>query len=168
MTRRIFISYQGDDRMRAKGFRLLRFNENVEVDFFDRHLLDPVQSRDPDYIKRCINEQMRGTSVTVVLIGSKTHQSEWVDYEIRRTIEEGKGLLGIRLKGREDAITPARLTDGGGEVIDWEPSEFNAAIERAARSTSIATPATYARSSEAAAAGSGSGLSGGGPAGCGR
>lgn len=154
--------------MRAKGFRLLRFNENVEVDFFDRHLLDPVQSRDPNYIKRCINEQMRGTSVTVVLIGSKTHQSEWVDYEIRRAIEEGKGLLGIRLKGKEEAITPARLDDAGGEVIDWTPSEFNSAIERAASSSSIATPASYARSAEPATASAGAGLAGGGPAGCGR
>jgi hypothetical protein len=133
MTRRIFISYEGEDRMRAKGFRLLRFNPNVEVDFFDRHLLDPVASRDPDYIRRCINERMRGTSVTVVLIGSKTHESDWVDYEIRRTVEEGKGLLGIRLKGRDESIVPPRLDESGAETVDWEPSEFNEAIERAAR-----------------------------------
>lgn len=155
--------------MRAKGFRLLRFNENVEVDFFDRHLLDPVKSRDPEYIKRCINAQMKGTSVTVVLIGSKTHESEWVDYEIRRTIEESKGLLGIRLKGRDDSIAPPRLVESGAEIIDWEPSEFNAAIERAASSTRIAGPAAYARTQDAASAGASSGPGGGGGgSGCGR
>ncbi len=167
MTRRIFISYEGEDRMRAKGFRLLRFNPNVEVDFFDRHLLDPVQSQDPEYVRRCINEQMRGTSVTVVLIGSKTHQSEWVDYEIRRTIEEGKGLLGIRLKGKDKCITPGRLDEAGAEVIDWEPAEFNAAIERAAASTTLSEPAHYAQSQEEGVPASG-GTGGGGSTSCGR
>jgi MTH538 TIR-like domain (DUF1863) len=167
MTRRIFISYQGEDRMRAKGFRLLRFNANVEVDFFDRHLLDPVASRDPEYIRRCINDRMFGTSVTVVLIGTKTHESEWVDYEIRRTLEEGKGVLGIRLKGRDESIAPARLIEAGAEVIDWDPAEFNEAIERAALAPSVAGPSSYAGAERTGATShAGGGL--GGSGGCGR
>lgn len=152
--------------MRAKGFRLMRFNPNVEVDFFDRHLLDPVQSRDPAYIRRCINERMLGTSVTVVLIGTKTHESEWVDYEIRRTVEEGKGLLGIRLKGRDESIIPPRLDEVGAETIDWEPDKFNDAIERAARGESIAGPSQYAPAEPGAVSAGGTG--GGGSSSCGR
>lgn len=40
---------------------------------------------------------MTQTSVTVVLIGAETANRMWVDYEIRRSIELGKGLLGIRI-----------------------------------------------------------------------
>jgi len=166
MTRRIFISYQNEDRMRAKGFRLMRFNPNVEVDFFDRHLLDPVASHDPNYIKRCINERMHGTSVTVVLIGNKTHESEWVDYEIQRTLEEGKGLLGIRLKGRAESIPPGRLTEAGAEVIDWEPADFNDAIDRAARAPLVAGPGLHSVAAPAGTAAAGGG-GGGGSGGCG-
>jgi MTH538 TIR-like domain (DUF1863) len=165
MTRRIFISYQSEDRMRAKGFRLMRFNPNVEVDFFDRHLLDPVASHEPDYIRRCINERMHGTSVTVVLIGTKTHESEWVDYEIRRTLEEGKGLLGIRLKDKAESIPPGRLVESGAEVIDWEPAEFNGAIDRAARAPLVAGPGNQSGRASAGTFASGGG--GGGSGGCG-
>jgi hypothetical protein len=38
---------------------------------------------------------MSGSSVTVVLIGSKTCKSKWVKYEIEKSIELGKGLLEI-------------------------------------------------------------------------
>ena len=72
MARRIFISYQHDDRMKAKGFNLLRWNRNVETEFVGRHLLDPVKSSDPAYISKKIREQLKGTSVTVVLIGDST------------------------------------------------------------------------------------------------
>ena len=40
MARRIFISYQHEDRARAKGFNLLRWNENCDIEFVGRHLLD--------------------------------------------------------------------------------------------------------------------------------
>lgn len=123
--------------MRAKGFRLLQWNRNVRMDVQDRNLLDPVKSRDPAYIRHCIEEKMRGTSVTVVLIGSRTHTSEWVDYEIRRSIEDGKGLLGIRLKGAETAPLPARLADSGAKVMQWAPDSFEPEIERAARAADV-------------------------------
>ena len=78
-TRRIFISYQHEDEMKAKGFNLLRWNKNVDIEFVGRHLLSPVDSGNRDYITRKIKEQLHGTSVTVVLIGSKTHESDWVN-----------------------------------------------------------------------------------------
>lgn len=131
MARRIFICYEGEDRNRAKGFRLLRWNENVELDFFDRHLLDPIQSKDPDYVKKVIRERMHGTSLTIVIIGEKTHESEWVDWEIRETIANRKGVLGIRVKDAGNVRTPPALEEAGAEVIDWNPHDFDDAFERA-------------------------------------
>jgi MTH538 TIR-like domain (DUF1863) len=131
MPRRIFICYEGEDRNRAKGFRLLRWNQNVDLDFFDRHLLDPVKSKDPNYIKGVIRERMHGTSCIVVIIGEHTHESEWVDWEIREAIANGKGVLGIRVKDAGDVKTPPALEEAGAEVIDWSPHEFDDAIERA-------------------------------------
>jgi hypothetical protein len=42
-----------------------------------------------------INGQLENTSVTVVLIGSETSKRPWVNYEIKKSIERGNGLLGI-------------------------------------------------------------------------
>src|SRR5260370_34592980 len=76
MARRIFISYQHEDQLTAKGFNLMRYNENLDLEFVGRHLLDPVNSNDPDYISRKIREQITGSSVTVVRIGAETAARE--------------------------------------------------------------------------------------------
>ena len=139
MKRRIFISYQHKDRMRAKGFNLLRWNKNVDVEFAGRHLLDPVNSENENYISSKITEQLKGTSVTVVLIGKETCNSEWVQWEILKSLEKDKpnGILAIRLD--DDAQLPEgcpvgeALKDAGAEIIDWDPHQFGDAIERAAR-----------------------------------
>ena len=132
MARRIFISCQYDDQMRAKGFNLLRWNRNVPFEFVGRHLLDPVDSTNKDYISRKIREQITGTSVTVVLIGDKTWDSGWVAYEVEQSLKKDtpNGILGIRLN---DGVTvPDSLRECGAEIIDWKPDEFEAAVERAA------------------------------------
>ena len=46
-----------------------------------------------------------GTSVTVVLIGAQTYHREWVRFEIKRSFELGKGLLGIRIHNIEDPVS---------------------------------------------------------------
>jgi MTH538 TIR-like domain (DUF1863) len=136
MTRRVFISYQHLDRMRTKGFNLMRYNRHLDLNFTGRHLLDPVNSENADYITRCIKQQLSGTSVTVVLIGERTAQSGWVDREITWSTEKSppNGLVGIRLD--PSAEVPRQLVEGGAEILDWnEPgdvAEFGPAIERAA------------------------------------
>ena len=132
MARRIFISCQYDDQMRAKGFNLLRWNKNVPVEFVGRHLLDPVNSNNWDYISRKIREQLTGTSVTVALIGDTTWQSDAVAYEVQQSLKKNSpnGILGIRL--HDGVRIPDSLRDCGAEIIDWKPDEFEAAIDRAA------------------------------------
>lgn len=133
MARRIFISYEGEDRNRAKGFNLLRWNKNVDVEFVGRHLLDPVDSKDPNYIERKIKDLQNGSSVTVVLIGRHTVDSTWVTKEVQWSLDKDppNGVLGIRLN--RDAPVPAVLRNCGAEIISWKPDEFADAIERAAR-----------------------------------
>ncbi len=141
MARRIFISHQHEDRMQAKGFNLLQWNPNVDLDFVGRHLLDPVDSSNTEYIKRKIMEQLSGTSVTVVLIGNKTGDSNWVLWEIEQSLSKNNpnGILGILLKGATppapDSPVGKALHAAGAEIIEWQPHEFNAAIERAAKAT---------------------------------
>jgi len=131
LARRIFVSFAYDDLQQAKGFNLLRWNPHVDFDFVGRHLMSPVDSENPDYIKSKIREEMKGASCTVVLVGERTAESEWVDFEIRETLAQGKPVLGIRLKGAETAKVPPALIEANAKVLDWSPHEFEDAIERA-------------------------------------
>jgi len=48
-------------------------------------------------IKNWINGQLKGKSVAIVLIGSKTAGRKWIKYEIKKAWEDGKGVLGIHV-----------------------------------------------------------------------
>ncbi|MGH7808096.1 MAG: TIR domain-containing protein [Thermodesulfobacteriota bacterium] len=139
MARKIFISYQHKDQMKAKGFNLLKWNKNVDIEFVGKHLLDPVDSKNEEYIKSKVLEQLKGTSVTVVLIGKETHESDWVKWEIEKSLDKDKsnGILAIRLEKdvplSKDSPVGEILNDCGAEIIDWDPHEFSDAIERAVK-----------------------------------
>ena len=140
MTRRVFISFQHADLMKAKGLDLMTHNENVKVDFTGRHLLTPVKSDTPSYIGLKIREQIKGSSATIVLIGSNTADSDWVDKEIEWTREAGHGVIGIRIDPH--APIPDGLKEAGAEILDWSTPEdvqqFDLAIERAIGATNRA------------------------------
>lgn len=139
MKRRIFISYQHKDQMKAKGFNLLQWNKNVDLEFVGRHLLDPVDSKNEPYIKSRISDEIKGTSATVVLLGKETYESDWVAWEIEKSLNKDNpnGILAIRLDKDvplpEDSPVGIALKAAAAEVINWEPSEFQAAIERACK-----------------------------------
>ena len=141
MARRIFISYNHEDQMKAKGFNLLQWNVNVDIEFGSHHLLDPVKSENDEYIKRKVREEITGTSVTVVLIGKGTANSTWQAWEIYESLnkENPNGILGIVLEGatppQKDSPVGKALHETGAEIIEWKPHEFGEAIERAARGT---------------------------------
>lgn len=48
-------------------------------------------------IKKWIDEQLTGRSCTVVLVGEETADRKWIDYEIEKSWELGKGIVGIRI-----------------------------------------------------------------------
>lgn len=124
--------------MKAKGFNLMRYAKNLDLGFVGRHLLDPVNSTNAPYISQKIKEQLKGTSVTVVLIGKDTAKSDWVSNEIKWSLEKDNpnGLVGIRLDS--DVAIPAELEQAGAEILDWtnpgDHEQFGPAIERAALS----------------------------------
>lgn len=138
MARRIFISYQHNDQMKAKGFHLLRWNKNVDVEFVGQHLLDPVNSENKDYVWQKIKEQIDGTSVTVVLIGSDTHSSDWVRREIEHSLNKTNpnGVLAIKLVPDaplpKNSLVGKALEAAAAEIIEWDVHNFSDAIERAA------------------------------------
>lgn len=54
-------------------------------------------------IRQWIDGQMYGRSCVVVLIGSQTAGRKWINYEIKKAWDDGKGLLGIHIHNLKDA-----------------------------------------------------------------
>lgn len=96
MARKVFFSFKYDDVQRAMNVR----NSNViagavKSGFIDKADFEEVERKGDKAIKAWIDDQMHGTSVTVVLVGLNTHKSRWVKYEIEQSIARGNGILTI-------------------------------------------------------------------------
>lgn len=102
--RKVFFSFQfSEDNWRANIVRNSWVTQDrKDAGFFDSAEWEEVKKKTDSEIKKWINDQLTGCSVTVVLIGSKTCKSKWVKYEIERSIEVGKGLLEIDISKIKD------------------------------------------------------------------
>lgn len=124
--RRIFISFDHDDTDKVNGFLGLR-NIIDGFEFYNHKLDHRINSSDTDYVCRVIRDEYIGpASVTVVLIGNRTADSKWVGWEIRESLNQGKGILGIRLPETWGPIPPGIPSNAVG---GWNPDKFPAWIE---------------------------------------
>ena len=65
--------------------------------FLDKARWEEAKKR-PGGIKLWIDEQLKRTTVTIVLIGAQTLDRPWVKYEIAESEKRGNGILGITLE----------------------------------------------------------------------
>ncbi len=106
MARKVFFSFHYDrDSWRVSQVRNCNVVSGYEKNpFYDKARWEQVKRQGDAAIKRWIDERLRGTSVTVVLIGQETSKRRWVRYEIERSIALGKGLLGIDISKINDQL----------------------------------------------------------------
>ena len=103
MKRQVFYSFHFDnDVMRVWQIRkmgAIEGNEPVAPNNWE-------QIKRSEYaVKKWIDDNMKYKSCVIVLVGSETASRKWVDYEIRKAWNEGKGLFGIYIRNLKDPIT---------------------------------------------------------------
>jgi len=129
--RRLFLSFHAEDKPQVQGFRLMAYNENIDLDFYDGSLQEPINSERAPYVKSVLRPMIQRASVVVCLIGDGTAWREWVDWELRTAAEMHKGICGIRLK-HSRGRAPSFLNEVGAPVAQWDMQQIIAAIECAA------------------------------------
>lgn len=95
MTKRnVFYSFHFDnDVMRVQLVRNMGVVEgNTPV---SPNSWEEVKKKGSSAIKNWIDDNMKGKSCVIVLIGTETHKRPWVEYEIKKAWEDGKGIFGI-------------------------------------------------------------------------
>jgi hypothetical protein len=98
MARKVFFSFHyKNDVWRANVVRnsWVTKDDKEAAGFIDAADFEKVEKGGDAAIKRWIREQLVGTSVTVVLIGSETSNRDYVIYELEKSWERGNGILGI-------------------------------------------------------------------------
>lgn len=103
MTRRVFFSFEYGDVSRAMVVRNSWVTKDREAaGFIDAAEFEEVEEEGDEAIEKWIDAQLKGTTVTAVLVGADTCASKWVTYEIQASKDRGNGLLGIDISKIKD------------------------------------------------------------------
>lgn len=107
MARRVFFSFHYDnDINRSMTVRNSWVTQGKEsAGFIDKAEFEQVKKQGDAAVKKWIDGQLVGTSVTVVLIGSETLNRPFVQYEICESIKRGNGIIGVYINGIRDMRT---------------------------------------------------------------
>lgn len=101
MKRKTFFSFHfANDSWRASQVRnigILEGNEPVSDNDWEE-----VKKKGDKAIENWIDNQLKGRSCTVVLIGAETANRKWIKYEIKKSWELEKGIVGIKIHNLKD------------------------------------------------------------------
>ena len=99
MARHAFFSFHyQNDVWRSNVVRNCNaLDVGVDTTFFDGVEREEVKSNSREEIKSWIDEQLQQTSVTAIIIGEKTADRDFIQYEVKRSIERGNGVVGVRV-----------------------------------------------------------------------
>lgn len=94
MKRRVFFSFHYQpDNWRAATIRSIGTIDSSSVATDNEW--ESIKKGGDTAIQRWIDGQISGRSCGIVLIGSETAGRKWINYEIKKCWDNGKGLLGI-------------------------------------------------------------------------
>lgn len=102
MARRAFYSFHyKPDNWRASQIRNMGVVEGnkpaTDNDWED------VKKNGTKGIQKWIDDQLKGKSVAIILIGENTAGRKWIKYEIEKAWNDGKGVLGIFIHNIKDS-----------------------------------------------------------------
>ena len=119
MAIRAFLSFVEEDLNMVNLFRGQAKNEALDLEFADYSIKEPFNSRNADYIKQQITAQIKLSTLTICLYGPTTHTSDWVNWELNKTIELDKPIMGVRL------YNDGRIKYYPGLLKDWPRVDWN-------------------------------------------
>lgn len=105
MARKVFFSFHYEkDSQRAGVVRNHAVTKEHEeaAGYVDKAAWESIERQGEAAVKKWIAEQLKGTSVTVVLIGAETDTRKWVKYELQESYAKGNGLLGVYIHSIKD------------------------------------------------------------------
>ncbi len=101
MKRKTFFSFHfANDSWRASQVRnigVLEGNEPVSDNDWEE-----IKKKGDKAIENWIDNQLKGKSCTVILIGAETANRKWIKYEIEKSWVLKKGIVGIKIHNLKD------------------------------------------------------------------
>ena len=125
----IFVSHVHEDDALVQDLRDLLGGKGHQVRDSSIDSLNPNNAHNDDYIKTGIlGPSISWASTLVVLISPETRQSEWVNWEIEYAEKQGKRIVGVWVRGGQEADMPENLDLYADAVVGWQADRVMDAI----------------------------------------
>lgn len=136
MARKVFFSFHyANDVNRSMTVRNSWVTQGKEAaGFIDAADFEKLKLQGENAVHNWIDNQLEGTSVTVVLIGAETLNRPFVHYEICKSLQRGNALIGVHINGIKDMRTSETSAKGNvhtviGKYDDGTPAYFDAVCD---------------------------------------
>lgn len=129
--KKIFISYDYDNDKSYKNL-LLAWDANKKFDFsmYDHSVDVSVNSTNAAAIKRVISTRINESTYFLCIVGSKTHKSGWVAWEIAKAVELKKKIVAVKISSSN--TSPAALLGVGASwAMSFTYDSISNAIDKA-------------------------------------
>ena len=134
--RNVFVSHHHKDdasvggltsMLTGKGYTLRNSSIRVKPDNKKRLAEKKVSDRT---IARLLKMKMRWASQVIVVIGSQTHQRNWVNWEIKVAHQLGKPIIGVYENGLKGQVElPENLKKYATSIVGWRSDSVIDSLE---------------------------------------
>jgi hypothetical protein len=117
--RNVFISFAYEDIDEVNLLRGQSKNELSDIAFNDWSVSEPYNSEKAAYIQNRITERIKQSTATVVYLSSATASSQWVAWEVEKSVELGKSVIAVHAGPTAPGNQPSWVKKFGVKVVPW-------------------------------------------------
>ncbi|MDA2927898.1 TIR domain-containing protein [Acidobacteria bacterium AH-259-G07] len=120
-TKNVFISHVHEDDELLQNLKKLLEKNGYQIRDSSIDTNNPNEAKNEDYIKSDIlAPRIQWAGTMIVLISSKTHTSEWVEWEIEYAQKKDKRIVGVWAQGAQESDLPQNLEKYADAVVGWQ------------------------------------------------
>lgn len=116
----VFISFAFEDVDEVNLLRAQAKNDNNDIEFNDRSVQEPYNSNRAEYIRDRLADRINQASTTVVYLSDDTPKSQWVAWEVDKSIELGKKVVAVHAGDKPPTVMPNWIEKNGIKVVPWK------------------------------------------------
>jgi ribonuclease BN (tRNA processing enzyme) len=128
-NKNVFISHHHNDEEHIGKLKTLLDKNGYVLRNSSIDSTKPNDAKNPDYVKSLLTDGIKWAGTTIVLIGPKTHESDFVDWEIEKSYKEGKRIVGVYINGATESDMPGEFLKHGDALVGWTGNRIIDAIE---------------------------------------
>lgn len=128
-TKNVFISHHSKDEENIGKLKNLLGKQGYQIKNSSVDSTKPNQAQNTEYIRRLLRMRIQWAGTFICLVGSDTHNRDWVNWEIEQAHKKNKRIVGVYIRGDKGADIPDNLDRYGHSLVTWQSDKIADAIE---------------------------------------